>query len=201
MGIEDFNPSSEAFGSTGDLPEDQQAKFVDVEGGFIRKEAAEYQERMSEEAKEKNDARGIFSRAFGMGKTSEDQLIREEAIGENEWRDAINGNEKKDIRGYKDSPAYMKLAETHPEIEEVIKGIAAKERIPTIMAQFNKNELPDGSYNTVTVNNENKIYKGTIQFRVYDSGEVTFSNIRDIYNLQQDWESYYEKYVADKKAA
>ena len=41
MSSEEFNPSDEKFKKVEDLPKEHQKEFVDIEGGFVRKEAAE----------------------------------------------------------------------------------------------------------------------------------------------------------------
>ena len=62
--MESFNPSPE-HKKVEDLPKGRQGEFVDVDGGFVRKEAAEHLKYAEASAQKYNDfPRSFFSRLF-----------------------------------------------------------------------------------------------------------------------------------------
>jgi hypothetical protein len=65
----EFDPRK--FGSFGELPEEQKANFVPVEGGgFVRKEAAEELKLAEKEAEDENSNRPRYKKILGVGKVT-----------------------------------------------------------------------------------------------------------------------------------
>lgn len=79
MSIESFNPGSPEYREVKDLPQEHQAEFANVEGGFVQKSALETQERLEKEAKEMDDLRGGIKKLFSVGKVEPEDIMRKEA--------------------------------------------------------------------------------------------------------------------------
>jgi len=83
---EKFNP--ENFRSYSELPEQEKENFVEVEGGFVRKEAAQLLQRAEEVAREINRNRSLIEKIFNKGAVNAIDVLHESALFE--FRSKIN---------------------------------------------------------------------------------------------------------------
>ena len=63
-----FNPDNTQHKKVEDLPVEHQKDFINIEGGFVRKEAWESFLYWEEKAKESNERRNIFKKIFKLDK-------------------------------------------------------------------------------------------------------------------------------------
>jgi uncharacterized protein with gpF-like domain len=80
MGIEQpkFDPTDQKYKKVADLPKEEQANFVDVGDGFIRKDVAKYEEDAKQQADRINKHRFIIDKLFKED-LKVDDVIKEDA--------------------------------------------------------------------------------------------------------------------------
>lgn len=89
-----FNPSNPEYKEVKDLPQEVQEDFIDVDGGFVRKEAAGHAEDAGEDAALSNKRRGIIQKLFNVSEMSELSVLHEEAISEDKALDNAKHEER-----------------------------------------------------------------------------------------------------------
>ncbi|MDO8604711.1 MAG: hypothetical protein Q7K40_04960 [bacterium] len=112
-----FNPSNPEYKEVKDLPQEEQKNFVDVEGGFVMKEALEHVESANEDAALRNKRRGILQKLFNVSEVSELEVLHEEAFSEDKTLD----NAKQEERIEKEREEYEMRRQETIERERVLE--------------------------------------------------------------------------------
>lgn len=84
--MEQFNPHDSKYKKISDLPNEEQENFVDVDGGFVRKEVLKADEEWQEEARKANEGRSIFKKIFFLDKQTALDIAQEYAKQEDSDR-------------------------------------------------------------------------------------------------------------------
>jgi hypothetical protein len=84
--MEQFNPHDPKYKKVLDLPKEEQENFVDVDGGFVRKEVLKADEGWQEEARKANEGRSIFKKIFFLDKQTALDIAQEYAKQEDSDR-------------------------------------------------------------------------------------------------------------------
>ncbi len=119
----EFNPND--YRTHEELPEDKRDNFVPVGGGgFIRNETAKNDESSKKIANIINSKRPILDKIFGKNKTSNVDLDRESAVGENIEFNRIKQEKKRAIEDQINKTRIEKLfvtfRETYPTFKEFL---------------------------------------------------------------------------------
>lgn len=148
---EKFNPMDSEYKKAKDLPEDQQENFVDVDGGFIKKEAMEHQGKFERDAKLWNERRPMLERLFKDNKIDPMEFAHEEATFVDEYETKLidakeeAAKEKEDLLK-KQIEETEKLINSLEGVEKDLKVVTAErdtlvEKLSTIREKETKIQI------------------------------------------------------------
>src|SRR3990167_7054106 len=89
MNQEKFDPSNPEYKKVEDLPQEHQVEFVNIEGGFVRKEAMKELKEAEVVAKGYSDDRPFMERITGKNNTTALDILKNQAS----WHDFMRGED------------------------------------------------------------------------------------------------------------
>lgn len=142
MNQEKFDPHNPEYKKVEDLPQEQQAEFADVEGGFVRKEAIEEYRSAEAKTKQENSQRSFVDKSLGKNKMTSLDILHKAGLVENK---EVLEKEQRKAEEFK-----QKIENLNELAENVEKGICelnneklreTLESIPSLLFIYRSNEL------------------------------------------------------------
>ena len=187
---EQFNPYDPKYKKVEDLPEEQRESFVDVGGGFVRKEAVQQNVAFDQAAQNMNKARPFLDKITSKNKVAGEEIAHQEALNmerERQNKVASEERERQEIRKKKHAEEFDKYDPWYQNFED----------LPSKEQHWYKPAEGGGFVKKDALGSEDAAALATEAKRVVESGEV--ENYKDALRVLESLKSLDESIERAKK--